>query len=60
MNNRLTQDEAKLIERWRELSLSYAAVPGRERWDEYTSFLYHAETALLAIVDRLASTGADQ
>ena len=36
-----------LIDRWQELAESYAAVPGRERWEEYTSFIYSNEIELL-------------
>ena len=42
----------ELLRRWKDLADDYAAVPGRERWGEYTSFIYMHEPDLIRILEK--------
>lgn len=41
------------FQKWKELASDYAAVPGREKWGEYTLFIYSHEADLIREVEAL-------
>ena len=49
----MTEQDLDLLRKWKSLANDYAAVPGREKWDEYSRFIYQSEPDLIRILDGL-------